>query len=296
MLLSSGQYLKSNYREVPWEDEGPEEVWMHVALLLRALQKTKLGSLAAPLLEEHAEHSTICAIYFSNIVEEKGVSLSDTMQLVKDVLHGTNLADIDLGSEPAGRVSRREVIQHAAAYMYLRDFLKTEPLSEAAILEVHKIMMTSMKREDGLLVQAGAYRTGEANAGYHRFPPATAMRSALVRLVQQYNLLVTDPEEDPFALAAWLSYQFVTIHPFEDGNGRMCRLLLNMVLLCRGVPFCSALGFCSSHRQAKKHYMQSIKEAREHNGKPRRLSFLSQSCCHGGESMHHGGNCMYAPH
>ncbi|MBV5323390.1 Fic family protein, partial [bacterium] len=37
---------------------------------------------------------------------------------------------------------------------------------------------------------------------------------------------------DPFSLAAKYSMEFVQIHPFRDGNGRMCRIILNAIL-CR---------------------------------------------------------------
>ena len=36
---------------------------------------------------------------------------------------------------------------------------------------------------------------------------------------------------DPFMLASKYCHQFVNIHPFVDGNGRMCRLILNVLLL-----------------------------------------------------------------
>lgn len=42
---------------------------------------------------------------------------------------------------------------------------------------------------------------------------------------------------DTYMLAGWLMAEFVTIHPFNDGNGRMCRLLLNFVFRSRGLPF-----------------------------------------------------------
>lgn len=37
---------------------------------------------------------------------------------------------------------------------------------------------------------------------------------------------------DPFSIAAKYSLEFVQIHPFWDGNGRICRMILNAVL-CR---------------------------------------------------------------
>jgi len=43
-------------------------------------------------------------------------------------------------------------------------------------------------------------------------------------------------EEHPLILASLLHYQFVRIHPFDDGNGRVARLLMNYVLLKNNLP------------------------------------------------------------
>jgi hypothetical protein len=44
------------------------------------------------------------------------------------------------------------------------------------------------------------------------------------------------PATHPVALAAEFYYRFVHIHPFDDGNGRMSRLLMNLILLRHGYP------------------------------------------------------------
>lgn len=46
---------------------------------------------------------------------------------------------------------------------------------------------------------------------------------------------------DPFSLAAKYSMEFVQIHPFRDGNGRMCRIILNAIL-CRFAGVFSPIG------------------------------------------------------
>ncbi|NOJ28303.1 MAG: hypothetical protein DA330_09870 [Nitrososphaera sp.] len=52
------------------------------------------------------------------------------------------------------------------------------------------------------------------------------------------NTLNNNPDElRPIELAAQIHYDFAWIHPFEDGNGRMSRLLLNLILVRNGYPF-----------------------------------------------------------
>lgn len=57
----------------------------------------------------------------------------------------------------------------------------------------------------------------------------------MVALIESYNAGSAAAKEfnslDPFTLAAKCYNDFVIIHPFLDGNGRMCRLILNAILV-----------------------------------------------------------------
>ncbi|GAV99156.1 protein [Lentinula edodes] len=50
------------------------------------------------------------------------------------------------------------------------------------------------------------------------------------------NVLLERNDVDPFAAAAWISHVFITIHPFEDGNGRLSRMLASIPLLLQELP------------------------------------------------------------
>jgi Fic family protein len=55
-------------------------------------------------------------------------------------------------------------------------------------------------------------------------------------LVYDYNLAIQRARTagflDPFALAAEFGHRIVNTHPFVDGNGRVCRMLMNAILFC----------------------------------------------------------------
>ena len=76
------------------------------------------------------------------------------------------------------------------------------------------------------------------------------------RIVKEYSDKATDPAHDPYELASWLLLEVLTIHPFMDGNGRLCRLLWCFSLLRDGLPF--PLMISSGSKKAYDHYIHCI--------------------------------------
>jgi Fic family protein len=74
-------------------------------------------------------------------------------------------------------------------------------------------------------------------------------------LIENFKL---DAERNPCLIAAELAHRFSLIHPFDDGNGRMSRLLLNWVLLKCGAPFPCTIGFGVIRRGARKRYFDEL--------------------------------------
>jgi len=152
--------------------------------------------------------------------------------------------------------SEREILQHFVAFNQM--LVSPRELTEELIFKTHKILMESFTDERKKPIQVGVYRLEQCSAGTHYFFPPEVIPSSMKRLIEQYRENESDPKVDSILLAAWLMSEFVTIHPFSDGNGRMSRLLFNYALQRRKfVPFAIPIGIDSDD---KGKYIQSLRK------------------------------------
>ncbi|KAI1460548.1 Fic-domain-containing protein [Annulohypoxylon moriforme] len=139
--------------------------------------------------------------------------------------------------------SRQEVINHAIALKFAIDsvVLNGQEITEDFIKVVHqKLSFGEVLHEDA--GSPGEYRTWEIAA---RHGKDMRSKSIFIRasVVPDYmKTFITDLKNDmlkaedtksiyPYDIANRYCHRFVCIHPFGDGNGRMCRILLNVLLL-----------------------------------------------------------------
>ncbi len=135
------------------------------------------------------------------------------------------------------RGDMREVVNHTRALNFAMDRLTELPLSLRLLRETHGILLDGVRGETQT---PGEFRTSQNWIGPPGCtlesatfvpPPVDAMKDALSDLEQ---FLHEDSMPDLVALAI-AHYQFETIHPFLDGNGRIGRLLIPLALCQRGV-------------------------------------------------------------
>lgn len=121
---------------------------------------------------------------------------------------------------------------HDVTFELINDWAKDKgrPLSEMAVKNLHEVLLVRPFWKEALTTDGQPTRRLIKNSS----PQETPM--LMGELVQWYR----DEEEKkilhPVALAALLHYRFVRIHPFDDGNGRISRLLMNYVLLRHHLP------------------------------------------------------------
>jgi len=124
-----------------------------------------------------------------------------------------------------------EAIDHYDAIIYVREMARqTQPLSEFDIRNLHALVM---KRSSPEIV--GCYATDgryiNTDKGRHTFPSPAEIPA----LMGDFAVwLGTAPISVETAFGA--HRRLVDIHPFNDGNGRTARLLMNLILIRGGYP------------------------------------------------------------
>ena len=155
-----------------------------------------------------------------------------------------------------------------------------QPLTVDVVLACHDSLMMGAVRDDGSPVTSG-FRTGPCHAGDHSYPDGDPprLRMELESIVARFEAVVSqhsfatshvgsslDPVPSGERVVAavttsvLLFYEVITLHPFENGNGRLCRLLFAFALMRFGIPFPVVLS--SGHSKARSHYMKAIFAAR----------------------------------
>lgn len=122
----------------------------------------------------------------------------------------------------------REVLNYGRALRYQKDNKGKLPLSLRLIRIFHGILLDGVHR--GSQATPGEFRRGQVQIGKPaRFvpPPANELGKCLDQLE---NYFYAQHQYDALIEAFLVHYQFEAIHPFSDGNGRVGRLLLSVMI------------------------------------------------------------------
>lgn len=179
--------------------------------------------------------------YHSNHIEGNSLSYGETKALL--------LFGITAQGKPLA--DHLEMQGHNEAVNWVMDVVKGDrPLTETFIRELHTLLLqkpyqvkaeTPGGQPTSKTVNIGQYkqlpnhvRTVTGETFFFATPEETpAMMQALV---EWYREMDSNPKSNHVLLAAEFHYRFIRIHPFDDGNGRTARLLMNFILLRHGFP------------------------------------------------------------
>lgn len=139
-------------------------------------------------------------------------------------------------------IDTREVFNYIRALRSGFNLLKELPISSRLILELHKQLLTALPRSRTGHGEPGKYRVEQNFIGKNKditksrfIPPLPPKHldcmSDLEKFINDDNMFGLPP----LVYTALFHYQFETIHPFPDGNGRVGRLLIPIILKQKGI-------------------------------------------------------------
>lgn len=166
-----------------------------------------------------------------------------------------------------------EVRRYLEATNLAYTLAKSLPITQRLVLQVHDVLLRGVRGEEK---NPGELRTSPVWVGRAGATPESAafvppLPEHLPELMRDWEYFVNEDGKQLPALiqAALMHYQFETIHPFLDGNGRIGRLLINLLLMERGrlpMPLLYLSSYFESYRQTYYDRLQAVREAGDIDG------------------------------
>ena len=155
--------------------------------------------------------------------------IEGTQATLEDVLN----PNVDI----AVNLEINNVINYVNALNFAIEKMKELPVCNRLLCETHRVLMQGVRGQEK---NPGEFRHSQnwigasnSNLKTARFIPPTVedMQTAMSDLEKFIN----DYDMDILLKTALIHYQFETIHPFLDGNGRIGRMLITLILLANGI-------------------------------------------------------------
>lgn len=201
----------------------------------------------------------------SSQIEGTQATLEDILDPMLDTNTNRNIAD---------------VVNYIKATEFAITRLQTLPLCNRLIKETHAVLMKGVRGQEK---NPGEFRYSQnwiggqgstlKNARY--IPPSPDdMQNAMSDLEKYIN---TDDDLDALIQAALIHYQFETIHPFLDGNGRVGRLLITLFLMDKGILTTPALYISYFLKKNRVEYYDRMTEVRTKGNYEQWIIFFLQA-------------------
>jgi len=191
--------------------------------------------------------------------------------LASSRIEGTQASLSDLFSSEVDVSTTREDVAEVRRYLEASNLAytlaATLPISQRLILQVHKVLLQGVRGQER---NPGEFRTSPVWVGAVGATPETAvfvppLPEHLPDLLRDWEYFVNeDGRHLPVLIqAALMHYQFETIHPFLEGNGRIGRLLINLLLMDRGrlpTPLLYLSSYFETYRQTYYDNLQAVRQ------------------------------------
>jgi Fic family protein len=197
--------------------------------------------------------ATVRSVGASTRIE--GSKMSDTeVEVLLNAIDITKLSERD----------SQEVVGYFETLEIIAESFDVIEIKENSIKNLHNILMKHSKKDEW---HRGDYKQ-HFNAVEANFPDGTkqiifqtteagfATQDAMRALIEWY---LNDNITHPLVKSALFAYEFVSIHPFQDGNGRLSRLLSTLVLLKNGYSWVQYVSFEHEIENRKSEYYRVLR-------------------------------------
>lgn len=206
-------------------------------------------------LKELKSIATVRSIGASTRIE--GSSLTDKeVEVLIDNLDIATLNDRD----------QQEVVGYYDTLNMITESYRDIPVADSSIKHLHNTLMKPSTKDN---YHKGDYKTsanrvektmpdGARIPVFETTPPGWPTQEAMAQAVAWYN---EDSSTHSLIRGAIFVYEFLSIHPFQDGNGRLSRLLATLLLMKSGYSWIQYVSFEHEIENRKKEYYQKLMEA-----------------------------------
>jgi Fic family protein len=268
--FKSGQYINQGYNK-SFQPEFINKEWLLNDMELLALLSKADRHLGR--LDMYSEHIPDVDLFISMHV------LKEATQSSRIEGTQTNMEEALLDKEDVSSEKRddwEEVQNYLAAMQKAIEMLNKIPFSSRLIKETHNVLLQGVRGEHKL---PGEFRTsqnwiGGASISDAVFIPPT--HTSIGELMSDLEKFTHNEEHflPDLIKIGIIHYQFETIHPFLDGNGRVGRLLITLYLVDKEILKQPILYLSDFFERNKTLYYDNLTRARTHNDLKQWLKFF----------------------
>ena len=217
------QFNYKKIKEMTWDSE----ILGYIAAIYKEAGKQELYLKQRPEeLEKLVEIAKIQSTEASNAIEGIVTTSTRIRQLVEDK------------TTPRNR-DEQEIAGYRDVLNIIHESFDAIPITQNFILQLHKIMYSHMGNSMGGRTKnvqnfvSATYPDGHTEILFTPLPPFETPE-ALDKICAEYNFVIGNAEVEPLIAIPIFIHDFLCIHPFNDGNGRMSRLLTTLLLYRSG--------------------------------------------------------------
>ena len=170
--------------------------------------------------------------------------------------------------------NEQEIMGYRAVLDMIHESFEYMPISANVILQLHKKLYSLFPTSFGGTFKSTSNEIDEIRADGSvivRFKPLEPFETpeAVQRLCEEYNRIISSGEVDPLVVIPTFIHDFLCIHPFNDGNGRMSRLLTTLLLYKNGYVVGKYISLEKKIHDHKDDYYDALQSSSEnwHEGK-----------------------------